>query len=51
MSVVELLLLIDVDMCFSCLMTNKYQMKGGSVDWNQKTKFMEFLDCLKRTVT
>ena len=28
-------------------MTKKYQMKGVSVDQNQKTEFMEFFDCLK----
>ena len=37
MSVVELGLLIDIDMCFSYLMTNKWQTKGGSVDQNLNT--------------
>ena len=44
MSVVELVLLIDIDMCFSYLTTNKYQMKGGSVDRNIDTKGMKFFD-------
>ena len=37
-------------MCFSYLITNKYQSKVGSVDQNKKNKFMEFFDCLKKIV-
>ena len=44
MSVVELGLLIDIDVCFSYLMTNKYHIKGGSVDRNLKNKFIDFID-------
>ena len=47
MIVVQLGLLKDIDMCFSYLKTNKYQMNGGYVDKNRKTKVMELFDCLK----
>ena len=46
MSVFELDLLIDIDMCFYYLMTNKYQMKGGYADQNIITKVMELFHCL-----
>ena len=51
MSLVGLVLLIGIDMFFSCLMNRKYQIKDGSEDRNLKTKFVEFLDCLKTNMT
>ena len=45
--VFELGLLIDIGMCFSYLITNKYQKKGGSVHSNLKTKVMGLFDCFK----
>ena len=47
MSVGLLWFLIDIDICFSCLMTEKHQIKGGSVDQDKKTNFMEWFDYLK----
>ena len=48
MSVVEIGFLIDIYMCFSYLMINKYQMKGGYVDQNINKKVMELFHCLKQ---
>ena len=47
MIVVELRLLIDIDMFFSYLMTNKYQMKGGSIDRNKKRNLWNSLTASK----
>ena len=48
MSVVEIGLLIDIDMCFSYLMTNKYQMKTGSVDRYLKIYILNSLTASKK---
>ena len=47
MSVVELGFLIDIGMCFSYLITNKYKIKGGLVDLNLNTKGMELFAASK----
>ena len=48
MSIVEIGLLIDIDMCFFYLMINKYQMNNVSVDQNINTKVMKLFDCLRK---
>ena len=51
MILVELWLLINIDMCFSYLISKKKRINDAYVDWNQKTKCMEFFDRLKKIVT
>ena len=47
MSIIELGFLIDIDMCFSCLLIRKYQTKSGSINQDLYTTYMAFLNCLK----